>query len=69
MKESHVLGKSGLIIINKMKTIVAINHTSIIEQKEINNLDLFFSFFDTGGLNEVKSFNETPYNSAKQDKI
>ena len=69
MKESHVLGKSGLIIINKMKTIVAINHTSIIEQKEINNLDLFFSFFDTGGLNEVKSFNETPYSSAKQDKI
>ncbi len=69
MKESHVLGKSGLIIINKMKTTVAINHTSIIEQKEINNLDLFFSFFDTGGLNEVKSFNETPYNSAKQDKI
>ena len=69
MKESHVLGKSGLIIINEMKTIVAISHTSIIEQKEINNLDLFFSFFDTGGLNEVKSFNETPYNSAKQDKI
>lgn len=60
---------SGLTIIKEINIIVAISQTSIIEHTEINNLDLFFSFFDTGGLKDVKSFKDTPYISAKQDNI
>lgn len=69
MNANQLLLMCGAAITNEIKIIVAINQTSIIEQTEIKNLDLFFSFKDTGGLKDVKSVKLTPYNSAKQDKM
>lgn len=52
-----------------IKPTVAITQTKAIEENITNALVVFFSFLETGGLDDVKSFKLIPYKSARQSKI